>query len=39
VLALAVSSLMKAEDAWNERGLPDVPKPAHLRLLAGPAGR
>jgi len=36
-LALAVSRLMKAEDAWNERGLPDVPRPPHLRLLT-PAG-
>ncbi|MGC4114824.1 MAG: FAD-binding oxidoreductase [Myxococcales bacterium] len=39
MLAYAVSRLMKVEDAWVERSLPDVPKPIHLRLLAGPAAR
>ncbi len=36
MLAVAVSSLMKAEDAWTGRDLPDVPRPAHLRLLGEP---
>ncbi|MBI5548214.1 MAG: FAD-dependent oxidoreductase [Deltaproteobacteria bacterium] len=33
VLALAMRTLLRAEDAWSERGLPQVPKPPPLRLV------